>query len=123
MPRASVEMFSHFGANTKNAPSQPMPIRILQSRRQPGHVNILMNPEQDASWVDIVEAYDVDARDILEALCRLGVLQSYTLAQPKEKHEVTGFENTILSEGRVVPPQELSKVIQKLTERAAEVYT
>lgn len=123
MPRGSVEVFSHFGAHDGKGPSKPMPIRLLQSRKQPGHINILMNPKLDDSWIDIVEAYDVNAKDLLEALCRVGVLKSYRLARKPKKHKLTLFGNTILSEGKPISVQELSATVKGLQKKTAEVYT
>lgn len=124
MPRGSVEILSHFGAHDgRKGPSQPMPIRVLQSRKQSGHVNILMNPKLDESWIDIAEAYDVNAKDLLEALRRTGVLESYRLARKPKQHQLTLFGETYLTEGREISPNEQSKVILRLKKKTAEVYT
>lgn len=123
MPRGSVEIFSHFGAyDGKPGPSRPMPIRILQSRKMPGHVNLLLNPKLDKDWIHIVEAYDIDAHDLLEALRLAGVLESYQLAEKPERHELTLFGNVTLHEGRPVSYDQIPEIMDKLNKRSFDAY-
>lgn len=102
MPRGSVEILSCFGGKHDPAKggSMPMRIRILESRYQPGHVNLLLNKKEDPDWVHVAEAFDVDARDLLKALQIAGVVSSYKLARRPRKHVLRLEGDTFVVNGR-----------------------
>jgi hypothetical protein len=124
MPRGSVEILSCFGGkhNPAKGGSMPMRIRVLESRYQPGHVNILMNKEEDPDWIRVVEAYDVDARDLLKALELAGVVNSYTLAPRLRMHVLRLEGNTLVVDGCERSFEGLQEAYDKKIELADRHY-
>ena len=124
MPRGSVEILSCFGGkhNPTRGGSMPMRIRILESRYQPGHVNLLLNNKEDPAWIDVVEAYDVDARDLLKALQLAGVVESYRLAPRPRRHVLHIEGNTLVVDGIERSWKEFKKAYKKKIELSDRHY-
>lgn len=105
MSRASAEIHSAFGATKKGwkGPSKPMPIRILRSHNQHGHINIVMNPTLDEGWCYVEEAHDVSVKDLMTALKAMGVVKSYRLPKKTKRYDCDKSRSNILvSNGRPV---------------------
>jgi len=110
MPRAGVEILSPRSYLTicrdHRGNGDVMPIRVLRSRHHHGFMNVLMNPNRDESWCDILEAYDISVSDLLKGMKRLGLIKAYLLpSKPKRYDCDKSWETPRIDEGfkKVLP--------------------